>query len=183
MTKTLKLDLHTHPVEALQDKLKIKGINQITPEVAGLIVSAIKTAGLNGIAITERNNFIHSWVTCLQIMDHFPKDNLIVLPGAEIDFEGQQFLELYIPVYVRRQIPLFKNKEWFIILAQPGCGNPLDLHNISRIQIDAVEQKSLRGEFQIAQKISQERNIPVLQSSNANKLEDIGCFYTEVESR
>jgi hypothetical protein len=183
MAKVIKLDLHTHPIEALRDQMGIKGIQGITPEVARLIVAAIKSAGLNGIAITEHANFVHSWVTCLQIMDHFQKENLIVLPGSEIDYDGQQFLELYVPGYVRRRIPFFQNKEWFLILGHPGHYNPLDFQKTGQVSFDAVEQKSLLGEFQIARRISQDRSIPIIQSSDARKLEDIGRLYTEVESR
>jgi histidinol phosphatase-like PHP family hydrolase len=181
MAKMLKLDLHTHPIEALKEKMGIKGILDINKEVAFEIVKAIKTAGLNGIAITEHSNFNYSWVTCMEIMDQFPAERLILLPGAEIDYNGQQLLQLYIPDRYRRRIPFFQGKEWFWILAHPGYYNPLDMDSIRRIEIDAIEEKSIHGEFSLARPISQERNLPTSRSSDAHKLEDIGRFSTEVE--
>ena len=181
MTKKIKLDLHTHPVEALRERMGIRGIGDINIEVAALIVKAIKSAGLNGIAITEHNNFNHSWVTSLEIMDNFGKENLVILPGTEIDLGNQQFLHLYIMDYYRRRIPFFRGKEWFLIMAHPGYYNPLDIEQYNQVQIDAVEEKSIHGTFSFADQISQQRNIPVIMSSDAHKLEDIGKYYMEVE--
>jgi histidinol phosphatase-like PHP family hydrolase len=181
MAKILKMDLHTHPIEALKDKMGIKGIQDIKGDVVSTIVKAVREAGLNGIAITEHNNFNHSWVTSLQIMDNFRRENLIILPGTEIDFEGQRYLHIYIPDIYRRRIPFFQNKEWFLILAHPGFFNPLEITRINRIKLNAVEERSLHGEFPLAEQISRERGIPTTRSSDAHKLEDLGFCYTEME--
>lgn len=175
------MDLHTHPIEALKDKMGIRGISDIKTEAVSAIVKAIKEAGLTGIAITEHNNFNHSWVTTLEIMERFRRENLIILPGIELSYEGQQFLHIYIPNIYRRRIPFFKGKDWFLILAHPGFFNPLDLRQISRIEIDAVEEKNIHGDFALAEQISRERGIPTTGSSDAHRLEDIGFCYTEME--
>jgi histidinol phosphatase-like PHP family hydrolase len=180
--KTLKLDLHTHPVLALKEKLGISGIRDINKEVAAAIVKAVKSAGLNGIAITEHNNFNHGWVSAMEIMDHFQGENLVILPGSEIDFAGQHYLQIYIPDYFRKRIPFFKGKEWFMILAHPGYYQPLDISRTGQVEIDAVEGASLRGEFEPAGNISTEKGIAVVRTSDAHCLEDIGRFYIEVES-
>lgn len=179
--KTLKIDFHTHPIEALQEKMGIKGIGDINKEVAELIVKAVKDAGLNGIAITEHSNFNRSWVTALEILDHFQKEHLIILPGEELDYQGQQFLHIFIPEYYRRRIPFFKNKDWFLIFAHPGFYNPLDISQFAGIDYDAVEERSLHGDFPPAGQIALARNIPTTRSSDAHRLEDIGRFYTEIE--
>jgi hypothetical protein len=183
MARMLKIDFHTHPVEALKDRMGIRGIRDITVEVAAAIVKAVKTAGLAGIAITEYNNFNHSWVTALQIRDHFQKENLIILPGVELDFQGQQFLQIFIPGFYRKRIPFFKGQEWFWVLAHPGYYTPLDAGQFEQVRFDAVEEQSIHGEFSLAASISQSRNIPRMKSSDAHKLEDIGLYYTEIESR
>ena len=183
MAKLIKLDLHTHPIEALRKEMGIKGISEITPEVAGVVVSAVKSAGLNGIAITGYSNFIQSWVACLQILDHFRQANLLVLPGTEIDFAGQSCLQIYVPPYIRRRVPFFREKEWFFILAHPGFAGPVDFESVSRIDFDAVEGKSLRGEFPAALQLSQDKKLPLIQSSDAQKLADIGRLFIEVEFR
>jgi histidinol phosphatase-like PHP family hydrolase len=181
MVRTLKLDFHTHPIEALQGKLGIKGVGDINKDVAAMIVKAVKEAGLNGIAITEHSNFNRSWVTALEIFDHFQKENLVILPGEELDFQGQQFLHIFIPEYYRRRIPFFKNQEWFTIFAHPGFYNPLEIEQFKDVRYDAVEEASLHGEFSQAAQMALERNIPRTRSSDAHRLEDLGKFYTEVE--
>lgn len=181
MTKKFKFDLHTHPIEALKEKMAIKGIGNINKEVAAEIIKYIKLSGLNGIAITEHNNFNHSWVASLQIRDHFRGENLVILPGAEIEYKGQQFLQIYVPDFYRRRIPFFKGKEWFFILAHPGYYNPIDTAQISQITFDAVESKSIHGDFPSAESISHEKAIPVIRSSDAHRLEDLGLFNTELE--
>jgi histidinol phosphatase-like PHP family hydrolase len=182
MARILKMDLHTHPIEALKDKMGIRGILDINKDVVATIIKAVKSAGLDGIAITEHNNFNHGWVTSLELMDNFRRENLIILAGAEIDYQGQQFLEIYVPPYVRRAVPFFKQKEWFFILAHPGFYNPIDVNQFADQNFDAVECASLHGEFSIAEQISRERNIPVVKSSDAHTMEEIGFRYTEMES-
>jgi hypothetical protein len=183
MSKTLKLDLHTHPILALKEQMGLKGIRDINREVALAIVKAIKKAGLNGIAITEREHFNYSWVAALEIMDHFQGEDLVILPGSEIEFGGQHYLQIYVPDYCRRRVQFFKDKEWFLILAHPGHYQPLAADLPMRTDIDAVEGTSLRGEFASAGVISTEKGIPVIKSSDAQSLEDIGRYYTEVEFR
>jgi histidinol phosphatase-like PHP family hydrolase len=181
MNKKIKLDLHTHPVMALKESMGIEGIRDIKKEVADSIVKAVKNAGLNGIAITEHNNFNHGWVSALEIMDRFQGENLIILPGSEIDYAGQHYLQIYIPDRYRRRIPFFKGKEWFLILAHPGYYHPIDISQIGNIDFDAVEETSLLGEFAQAGSISKEKGISVVRSSDARRLEDIGTFSIEVE--
>jgi hypothetical protein len=181
MTKKIKLDLHTHPVLALKEKMGIRGIRDINKEVAASIVKAVKNAGLNGIAITEHNNFNHGWVSALEILDHFPGENLFIFPGSEIDYGGQHYLQIYIPERYRRRIPFFKGKEWFLIMAHPGFYHPLDMSQIGNIDIDAVEEASLLGEFTPTGTISKEKEISIVRSSDAHSLEDIGRYNIEVE--
>ena len=181
MSRKLKLDLHTHPVEALKEKMGIRGILDINSRVISSIVEAVKSSGLNGIAVTEHNNFNHGWVVCLEIMEKYPKENLVILPGVEVDYNGQQFLQIYVPDRYRRRVPFFKGKDWFLVLAHPGYYNPLDIQDIRGIDFDAVEEQSLHGDFPLAGQISAEKKLPVTRSSDAHKLEDIGYRYTELD--
>ena len=181
MNRTLKLDLHTHPIEALKEKMGIKGILDVNKEIASAIIKAVKSAGLNGIAITEHNNFNHGWVASLEIAEQFQKENLIILPGTEVDYQGQQFLSIYVPSRYRRRVPFFLGKEWFLILAHPGFYNPLDFEKLMEVNFDAVEGSSALGDFSSAETISQKKNIAIIRSSGALKLEDIGLNYSELE--
>jgi hypothetical protein len=181
MAGRIKLDLHTHPIEAVRDKMGIKGIRDIKREVASYIVKSIKNSGIDGIAITEFGNFNHSWVTALEIGDHFRSENLTILPGVEINYKGQRILQIYIPDYIRKRFLFFKGKEWFLILAHPGYYNPINHEALEQIRFDAVEEKSVAGEFPPASRISQEKSIPGIKTSDAHKLEEIGRFYMELE--
>jgi hypothetical protein len=181
MTRVFKIDLHTHPIEALKARFGIKGIRDIKGGVVETIVRAIKQAGLNGIAITERNNFNHSWVAALEILGHFKDENLVILPGEELDFEGQKLLHIYIPDYYRRRLPFFQGKEWVMILAHPGLVNPLEMEKLSGIHLDAVEGTSLKGDFEQAERVALEKNIPVIKASDSADLADIGKYYAELE--
>lgn len=181
MTRMLKIDMHTHPIEALKEKMGLKGILSLNKEVAYAVVKAIKSAGLNGIAITEHDNFNHSWVVSLEIAERFGNENLIILPGVEIDYRGQQFLQIYIPYRYRKRLPFFRGKEWFLILAHPGYYNPLEIQDVMSMHFDAVEGTSIHGDFSWASRIALAKNIPVTISSDAHSLEDIGLKYTDLE--
>lgn len=183
MNKKLKIDLHTHPIEALG----IKSVLNITKGVVKKIVGAIKAADLDGIAITEHRDFNISWVTYLEIMRNFPEEKLIILPGWERDLKenGQQCLEIFIPDHLRKCFKFFKGKEWFRILAHPGYHNPInisDLENLEREagKFDAVEEQSKHGKFELAEMIHQ-LGIPKIRSSDAHKLEEIGLHYMELD--
>jgi hypothetical protein len=181
MPKVLKIDLHTHPVAALKQQMGIRGIGDITKEVAFEIVKAVKAAGLNGIGITEKNNFNHSWVACLQIREYFRTENLIIIPGSESTLNGHQFLQLYIPPTYRKRMPFFKNKEWYYILANPGTTKPFDNNILNEVSFDAVEEKSLRGYFPDSVEISKQHHAALIQASDTYSLKDLGSFYMELQ--
>jgi hypothetical protein len=181
MLKSFKIDLHTHPISALKEEMGVNGIRDINIQVASRVVKAVKAAGLNGIAITEHNNFNHGWVACLQIFEHFRSENLIIIPGLELDFSGQQILQLYVPPIYRKRIPFFKGKEWFNILVHPGLYNPLETHILDSVSLDAIEERSLKGYFEASYHISKNRNIPLVQASDAHSLQEMGSYYMEFQ--
>ena len=181
MNKKIKLDLHTHPIEALKEKLGIKSVLDIDKEAASAIVRVIKSAGLDGIAVTEDNNFNQGWTVSLEIAEQFKSENLIILPGAEIDYAGLRFLSIYVPDRVRRKIPFFLGKEWFSILAHPGYSSGVDLQKLMEVDFDAVEGTSILGDFPLAAEISVEKIIPIIKASDARRLEDIGSSFMELE--
>jgi hypothetical protein len=181
MPQVLKIDLHTHPIAALRQEMGIQGIKDITKDVAFEIVKSVKAVGLNGIAITEKNNFNHGWVACLQIREYFKAENLVIIPGAELEIDGCQFLQLYIPAIYRRKIPFFKDKEWFYILAPADITQPFDTTALSKeIHCDAVEEESLKGHFADSIRISKEFKRPLIRASDAYSLNDLGKFYQEL---
>ena len=182
MAKVIRIDLHTHPIEALKAKMGIRGLLDINKEVAAELVHAIKSAGLNGIAITEHNNFNQGWIASLEVMDYFNRENVLILPGEELDYKGQQILNIYIPEYVRRRTPFFKDKEWFLVLANPGFHKSYDPEDFKDIEFHAVEQENLNGEFAIAKQIAEERNIPLIKCSDAKQIDKLGYRFLEISS-
>jgi hypothetical protein len=180
MPRNIKIDLHTHPFQTLRERLGIKGIHEINKEAAGMIVSAIKEAGLDGIAITEYNNFNWGWVASLEIWDNFRQENLVILPGSETEAGGQQYLQIYIPEYARKRYPFFKGKEWFVILAHPGYSNGLYPDVLKTAKFDAVEGCSTKGRFDPAYDIAAQRGLEIVQASDAHRLEDLGLYYMEL---
>jgi hypothetical protein len=181
MAKQIKLDLHTHPFDSLKKQYNLRGIRDIRKEVIATLVKSIKDAGLNGIAITERNDFNYGLIACFEIIEQFANNKLIILPGTEIEQAGQHFVQIYVPDYYRRRIPFFKGKEWFLILAHPGHYNSLDISTLEKVKFDAVEHQSKLGEFSLAGEIMDNRQIPSLAVSDAVKLEELGLHSMTLE--
>jgi hypothetical protein len=183
MSGTIKIDLHTHPLQAVREKMKIQGILDIKREVAQLIVKTVEQSGLDGIAIIEQNNFNWAWVTSLEIMNSFANLNLIVLPGAEITFREQHYLRIYVPEQVRRRFPFFNDKEWFSVLAHPGFYHPLQPAQVAGIHFDCVEGASRLGQFEVGRQIAINAGVPLIETSDAYRLEDIGSKFIELEPK
>ena len=116
--------------------------------------------------------------------DTLPDVTMIRPDGSAVrpaDYAGQKLLHIYVPDYYRRRMPFFKGKEWVMILAQPGLSVPLELDKLNGIELDAIEGTSLRGDFEIAGRVSAEKSIPLIKASDSVDLADIGKFYTELE--
>lgn len=179
ITKT-RIDLHTHPIEALSAESPVRTIRDITGEVVDRIAGSISAAGLDGIAVTEHNNFNYGWVVALEMKRRFP-GGPFVLPGEEIEYGGQHFLRIFIPDNIRGRAPFFKGRAWFVILAHPGYYATYDPAQFQDLAIDAVEEESRRGKYELAGQISAARDIPATRGSDAHRLEDIGLCYTELD--
>jgi len=180
MAKDIKLDLHTHPFEALKKEMDIKGIGDIKKDVVQKIVKAIKSAGIDGIAITEHDNFNLGLVASYEIMDHFKNENLFIFPGVESEENGQHFISIFVPDYLKKRIPFFNEKDWVKIMVHPGHYNPIADSDIQNLSCDYVEKVSLLGEFSAAETIHKEIGIKMIEASDAHTLEDIGKRFISV---
>jgi hypothetical protein len=181
MGKQLKIDLHTHPFEQLKKEMSIKGIGDINKGVVQKIVKAIKHAGLDGIAITEYNNFNFGLVASYEIMDNFKNDNLFIFPGVEYKNSDKHFIQIFVPEYLRKQIPLFKGKDWIKILIPHAGKATINLENAALEGFDLIERRSLLGDVELNEGYLQTIKLPMIEASNAHKLQDIGKMYTNVE--
>ena len=73
--RKLKLDLHTHCLEALRTKPTVDAVRQI--------VDAVKAKGLDGLAITEHWNKDYGFRAKEILEEHFPGE-IVLIPGQEI---------------------------------------------------------------------------------------------------
>jgi len=182
MKQRIKIDLHTHPFEALLKQTEIRGVRDITRDAVERIIRSVQDSGLDGIAITEHNNFNWGWVASLTAADSFADRNILVLPGAELEFGGQHFLRIYVPESVRRRFLFFQGKEWFTVLAHPGFYRAVEKTLIEGIPFDCVEESSVKGQFAAAGEIAQQRGIPLIRTSDARDLRDLGPWFMELEA-
>ena len=121
----------------------------------------MKKRGLDGIAITEHNDFSLGCEAAKYAEDF----GVIILPGEEIDWGNHHIL----------RISAF-GKDYYI-LAHPRT--PFEYTN--QVKLDAVEFGSNRGKFPLAYQIAEERNIPLVQNSDAHLLCDLGLHTSFVD--
>ncbi len=145
----LKLDLHTHPFEALgYPKVELASVWQICNEV--------KRKGLDGIAITEHNSPSLSF-RAREIANREGM-GVIIIPGQERIIARYHIVELYM--FGRR----------IRILAHPFEAPP------DQANIDAVEIASVRGRFDspVIMDYVKRKGLFTVSNSDAHYLQEIG---------
>lgn len=165
----LKLDLHTHCLEALA----IFKEADVTKEVVGKIVSAVTKAGLDGIAITE-----HDGIGCAQkikdLVEQYYDNKILIFIGEEVP---------YYPVHV---VQFFlSDNTVFRFLAHPG--SPADFtgflsHNHTHIHGIELRNHVYNWNIdrQMVEEASRRYDLLLLRGSDAHNLKDIGQEYTEI---
>jgi hypothetical protein len=153
----LRFDLHTHPLEGSC----ITKLSQITRHSIERIVTVMKKRRLDGIAITEHNDFSLGYEAA-KYADDF---GVIILPGEEIDWGDHHIL----------RISVF-GKDYYI-LAHPR----IPFESTNQVKLDAVEFGSKHGKYPLAYQIAEERNIPLVQNSDAHLLCDLGLYASFID--
>jgi len=160
----LKLDLHTHCLEATN-------YAEATVELVGQIVDVIKERGLDGIAITEHWNKDYGFKVKQVVENHFNSE-VIIIPGREIDATmGEQVVELYLP-----------NNAMFRFWVHPYhvTGSIDGFGEIQGIEIDnALHNWEIKKEE--IRRIAEKYDLLLLSNSDAHYLEDVGRCYNEIE--
>ncbi len=158
----MKLDLHTHCLEAT-------GVVYPDKKMVELILTAVKAAGLDGIAVTEHDNIDHGY-RIKQLADEFFPGQILVIPGREIRQGFNHVVELHLP-----------EKAVFRFIAHPGnlrISCPENLDDIHGIEIEngnqVINEDTIR-EF------AKQHHLLLLSNSDAHSLSDIGRHYTDVE--
>jgi histidinol phosphatase-like PHP family hydrolase len=156
----LKLDLHTHCFEALRAKPNKDSVKEI--------LDAVKTKGLDGIAITEHNNKDYGF-RALEIQHTYFGNEVLLIPGQELTTPEASFIELYLPNNVTFRFIAHPYYQFFI----------KDYGDIHGIEIDN-DMHNYHIDKELVESVAQEHNLLLLYNSDAHYLDDIGKFYNEL---
>jgi len=161
-TVKLKLDLHTHCLEAVN-------FAHPEPKTVKRILEAIKAQGLDGIAITDHAELGDGFAYAVRevIKQHFPGETLVI-PGQELRRGIHHIVELNLPGGLI-----------FRYLAHPGTDiSTLNgyLKNIHGLEVENGNQTINRAEVSA---FAQHHGLLLLSNSDAHSLSDIGRHYTE----
>lgn len=160
--RPLKLDLHTHCLEAV-------GFAGADEEVVCRIASAIKSRGLDGIAITDHHKVAFSYKV-RDICQRLYGDEIIIIPGQEVDEYPAEVVELHLrPGLV------------FRFLAHPGYPGSWSgiIDTVSGIEV-ANAAHDWHIDKGVVRSVAKHRRLLRLANSDAHYLEDIGKHYNVI---
>lgn len=158
--KYLKLDLHTHPFEAM-------GFPSPSVDAVAKIVKQIKRMGLDGVAITEHEISLYGFKAAEIAKEYFPE--VLIIPGVEIDVNGVG------PITHRHVVELYLEGRVFRFQAHPYDERLEILRDCQGIEIRNYLHKKMDKE--LAEQLALSLNLIPLRNSDAHKLEDIGKYY------
>ncbi len=166
----LKLDLHTHVWEAFN-------FQPPNESIAEKVVAQIKSAGIDGIAITDHHNKEWSY-QFRDLVERLYPGEVTIIPGWEIEirppqnpFAEYQVAELFLP-----------GGGVFRSYCHPGYYSPEIIieENVHAIEIDNYIHNWHIRKQQVAE-VAKTHDLLVLEVSDAHNLENIGLRYTELE--
>ena len=159
----LRLDLHTHCLEAT-------GFLSPTVDIVAEIVARIKERRLDGIAITEHSNKKYAYLV-KEIVERSFNNEVLIIPGQEIDFGRREVVELYLP-----------NGSVFRFLAHPGRypGVTEEVSDVQGIEIDNALHSWHINKVRVKE-LAERHGLLLLHNSDAHNLEDIGAFHNEID--
>lgn len=157
----LKLDLHTHCYEAT-------GYRAPSLEIVRQIVDQIKAKGLDGIAITEHWDKDYGFKV-KEIVEQFFNNEVLIIPGREVDVKEHQEVELYLP-----------NGSTFRFLAHPGF--PVNSYIIEDVQGIEIENGLHNWHInkERVRELAEEHGLLLLKNSDAHFISQIGQYYNEI---
>ncbi len=158
--KYLKLDLHTHPFEAM-------GFPNPSIDTVARIVKQIKKMGLDGIAVTEHGTAFYGFKAAEIAKEYFPE--IVIIPGVELDVDGIG------PVTHRQVVELYLGDKVFRFQVHPYDERPEILATCQGIEIRNHLHKEMNQE--LAEQLASKFNLVPLRNSDAHRLEDIGKHY------
>lgn len=164
--RSMKLDLHTHCLEAFG----LYGHALPTTEIVRKIVTKVKDRGLDGIAITEHSDR-HRAFLVKDLVERSFNNEILIIPGQEVTRFGLHVVELYLP-----------NDSIFRFLPHPGYPSARwwdeHLNGIHGIEIENgnydIDQSKVRA-------VEQRHGLLLLSNSDAHDLDDIGIYYNVID--
>jgi histidinol phosphatase-like PHP family hydrolase len=143
-------------------------------------VAAVRSRGLDGIAITEHYTDAYAYEVQEMVHRHF-QDAILVIPGKEVDkvFIGVDkglfhLVELYLPGDVT-----------FRFVAHPGHPHIADLGSHIDGDIHGLELRNPEHDHEIdrgmIRALARRHDLILLTNSDAHSLADIGTYYNEIE--
>ena len=171
----LKLDLHTHIWEAFN-------FQPPTLEIAEKVVRQIKSAGIDGIGITDHHNKDWSFEFRELVEQHFPGE-VVIIPGWEIEvrpeqnpFAEYQVAELFLPPMDGMEGGVFRT------YCHPGYYSPEIIieEDVHAIEIDNYIHNWHIRKPQVREK-ADAHGLLVMEVSDAHNLENIGLRYSEFD--
>lgn len=169
----MKLDLHTHCREAT-------ACPRPTLEIVKEIVAAVKSRGLDGIAVTEHYTQAYGFEV-KEMVDRFLNGEIIVIPGQEIDrmFLGVDrgvlhVVELFLPGDVV-----------FRFIAHPGHPQIRDLDSLIDDDIHGIELRNPNHDHRMdearTRELAEKHDLILLANSDAHNLNEIGKYHNEID--
>jgi hypothetical protein len=167
VSKKLKLDLHCHVFEQF---LPVS-VRLITESSVQRLIEKVKSAGLDGVAITEHDNKEYGY-RVKEIVDRQFGGEIIIIPGREVDEFPFHFVELDLA---------FDGKTSFRFIAHPGYpGNPSgSLGKFGGIEIENALH-NWHIDKPLVRDLASRNNLVLLSNSDAHYLRDVGRCYSEV---
>ena len=168
----MRLDLHTHCREAT-------ACASPTVDIAERIVAAVRSRGLDGIAVTEHYTSSYAYELKALVEHHFD-GNVTIIPGQEIDrvFLGinrgvVHVVELFLPGEIT-----------FRFIAHPGHPYISDLGAFIDSSIHGIEIANPQHDHEMDQarirELADRHGLILLTNSDAHSLSDIGTYYNEI---
>ena len=157
----MKLDLHTHCFEAVTAFPILESVRRI--------VAAIKANGLDGIAVTEHYTSKCGYQT-RDIVKQYFNDEVLIIPGKEIDAGPVEIVELYLPCNAT-----------FRFLAHPGYPGNFENHldNLHGIEIENGIHNFQMDKEKIRM-VAEKHGLLLLRNSDAHHPDGIGECYNEI---
>lgn len=160
----LKLDLHTHCYEATRYAAP-------TVDLVREILEAAKSKGLDGIGITEHWDKEYGF-RVKEIVETCFDNQLLIIPGHELDVGDQQIVELFLP-----------NDSVFRFLAHPGYPSE-HAHVEEKLNLQGIEIENSMHSWhinkEVVRELAEKHDLMLLRNSDAHYLSRIGQAYNEI---